>query len=113
MKQITITGNLGRSASEKEFNGRSYYAFSIAINGGKKDAPAEWVNVLYPKFSDTLGDFLKSGTKVLVIGRNVVRAYIDKNGSARASETVWADNLEIVKFPEPSDNEGAGDDLPL
>lgn len=114
MKQIIVTGNLGHSATVKEINGREYYSFSLAVAGTAKDSPSEWVDVLYSKFSDGLADFLKSGAKVLVMGRSSVRAYIDKNGAARASESIWADRLEIMKYPEaaaePSDADG---DLPL
>lgn len=110
MKQLTVTGNLGHSATVQEINGRNYYKFSIAVAGSAKDAPTEWVDVLYPQFSESLGDLLRSGTKVLVVGKNTVRAYTDKEGRARAGESVWADKLEILKVNEPDDNAPADDD---
>ena len=101
----------------KEINGRDYFAFSLAVAGSSKDAPTEWVDVLYPKFSDALGDLLRSGTKVLVVGKNTVRAYTDKEGRARASESVWADKLEILNIPKdeaaPAAPQDDDDDLPI
>ena len=124
MKRLTITGNLGCDAELKQIGQSNYFCFPLAITGSKKDAPTEWVNVnVFAREGSKLGDVLKKGAGVLAFGRNAVRAFVGRDGQARAAETLWADGIEIFKFvdddaPEEhkapaGDDDADGSDLPF
>lgn len=105
----TISGRLGRAAEVKTINEKDYYKFSVAAND--KGDKTTWVQVLYRKgASSKLGEYLQPGAGVVVQGRVEARAYKGKDGEAHADMTIWADTLEVLKFP--AREEKAGDDLP-
>lgn len=106
----TISGNLGRAAETKTINGRDYYKFNLGVASTRKDAPTQWVSVLFYKSNDRLGELLAAGTGVLVQGRQETKAYKDKNGGPRVDITLWADILEITRYVKAE--QAATDDLP-
>ena len=105
MKTIFAVGNLGRDAEVKTINEKEYINFSLALHESKDETP-EWADVLFrvrnAEFKDKLTKYLEKGKPVAVVGRSTINAYKDKDGNARASETIWADKISFI-------NTGKGD----
>lgn len=108
----TISGNLGRAAEIKTINGKDYYKFNLGVASTRKDAPTQWVSVLFYKSNDRLGELLAAGTGVLVQGRQETKAYTSKDGQPHADITIWADTLEITRYVKAEQGAPASDDLP-
>lgn len=78
MNKTFISGNLGQDALVKSTeDGRQYLQFSVAVNEGKNadgSTRTTWFNCSdwnESRIKSSLKDFLKSGTKVLLVGRYV------------------------------------------
>lgn len=110
MKTLMITGNIGRDAELRQIgNNNNYYCFPVAIESRAKDAPTDWVDVcLYAREGSKMGTVLKKGNGVFAIGRSSVRAYTGRDGQVRASETLWADSVELTKFAPANEEEAEG-----
>lgn len=50
--------------------------------------------------SDVAKDYVKKGARVYIEGRNVLKAYVNKEGTAIPSEQLIASTLEIQKFAD-------------
>lgn len=120
MKTTFAVGNLGRDAEIKTIKDKEYYSFSLACREGKDKTT--WVTVLCYKSTDELGQYLTKGRPVAVVGHSTIDAYIAKDGSARAEETIWADKLTLVSQggdkpkaaqTAPQEAQPEGDDLPF
>ena len=104
-----ITGNIGRDAELRQIGNNNYYCFPVAIDSRAKDAATDWVDVcLYAREGSKMGNVLKKGNGVFAIGRSSVRAYTGRDGQVRASETLWADTVELTKFAPANEEEAEG-----
>lgn len=121
MKTLIITGTLGRDAETRTIGERSYLRITVAADGRKKDDPT-WVDVMhYVREGSQLGTYLKKGAVISASGELAVKGYAKRDGSVGAEVTLWADNLEIVKFapvesapaPQPAPASQAPTDLPF
>lgn len=125
MNQVLFTGNLGRDA-ELRFTptGRQVANFSLAVNERYKDAQGElqkrtvWVNIAaWGKQAEFANVYLRKGMKVLVIGRLEAPHTWDDNGTAKASNQVTAQRIEVMKWndkPNVTDEAGPDeDDVPF
>lgn len=78
MNKSIISGNLGQDAIVRPTeDGRQYLQFSVAVNEGKNadgSTRVTWFNCSdwnEKRINSTLKDHLKSGTKVLLVGKYV------------------------------------------
>lgn len=95
MLQLSLIGTLGHDATEKQINGKNYLAYSVAVTENKTTT---WVDVMTRSENGNLKAYLKKGAKVYLQGNPTLSAYINKEGAAVASITLWSRELEIVKF---------------
>ena len=85
MLVATLTGNIGKDAEVREYEGRKFVTFSVAVNETKKgEQKTTWVSVSSPQ--ENLAAHLKKGKQVMVIGKISVSIYnnepqIDCNAS--------------------------------
>lgn len=99
MQKITLIGNISRDNEIRAIAGKDYNCFNIACDNGK-DKEATFYRIQARTFGQNgIARFLVKGAKVAVVGRPTYDVYNDK-----AQVTVWADDVEMVKF--------AADDLP-
>jgi single-strand DNA-binding protein len=100
MKQLTIIGNLGNDATQKEANGAKFLEFSVAVNEKYKKADGttvestDWIHCTYKGLG--LLPFLKKGDKILVQGNMKVKAYQDKSNIWRAGVNLSAFNVQLL-----------------
>lgn len=125
MKQLTIIGNLGNDAIQKEANGAKFLEFSVAVNEKYKKADGttvestDWINCTYKGLG--LLPFLKKGDKILVQGNMKVKAYQDKSNNWRAGVNLSAFNVQLLSNKkeeagapaEAAQDIQAADDLPF
>jgi single-strand DNA-binding protein len=101
MHSISVTGNLGRDPQLKYTpEGKPLCEFSVADNGDR--AGAVWFNVTaWGKLGETCAQYLTKGRAVALVGRlraenGNPRAWVGKDGQARASFDVTAASVEFL-----------------
>lgn len=112
MKQLTVTGNIGRDAIITQNGSDLAINFSVASNNtytkdGVKHEKTSWIEcTIWRKQGESteIAKYLTAGTKVLVQGEPDVRAYVDNHGEVRASQTLRVRSQELLssKKEEPT-----------
>lgn len=102
MNKVFLTGNLTRDPETKTTqSGASLCTFTVASSNGKDKT--DFVRVTaWNKLGDICRQYLAKGRKVAVTGTITASAYTDKNGEARASLEVRADDVEFLSKSEDS-----------
>ncbi len=109
--KISIVGNLGRDA-EQRFTpgGDAVVTFSVATtevrnNRGEREEHTQWFRVdFWGKRGERIKDYLTKGQRVYVDGRLRVRDYEDRDGKARYSLDVRADDVLLLGSRRDSEN---------
>ena len=104
LAHITVMGNLGRDP-ETRFtkSGAMNVSFSMAVSNRRgTEEHTDWYRVTtWGKLAELMDGFaqdgtLAKGTPVLVLGRLTVSEYTGKDGSAKYSLDVNADNVQLA-----------------
>ena len=103
-QQLIIIGNLGSDAELRyTSDGTPVASFSLAVNrkwtnqDGSPGEETTWFRVsAWRKLGESLNQYLKKGTRVMVIGRVSARGYTAADGSPRASLDVTADTIRLM-----------------
>lgn len=99
MNNWTLSGNLGKDA-EQRFNpaGESIVNFSIpAKSGYGKSESVMWIRCsLFGKRGESLIDYLKKGTSVVVSGELGKNEWTTKEGEARTDLTLRVNQLTLI-----------------
>ena len=101
MNKILIIGNLtGEPELRSTPSGITVCSFTIAVNRQHEDKsgerPTDFFRVsAWRQLGDSCGRFLTKGRKVAVMGELQARQYDAKDGSARMSLEVQADEVEF------------------
>jgi len=81
MLELTIIGNLGKDAEQKDINGRPAMTFSVAHSekGADGQERTTWVSCIrnIKDGNNTLLQYLKKGTRVYVRGKVYTKIYND------------------------------------
>ncbi len=111
MLRVTLLGNLGADPDVRfTAKGSSVVQLRVAVNqirrgpDGERQENTEWFRV---SISGPRADFaqrLQKGNRVLVVGRLQIGHYTSKDGEARTSFDVWADDFESLSL-RPRDAE--------
>ena len=91
MFKAMIIGNLGKDAEERDYNGKKFLSFTVAVTEKDKDGSerTQWINV---KSNQTgLKDYLKKGKQVYIIGDQKKDVY-----ESRPDIRVWADEIQLL-----------------
>ncbi len=103
-QQLILIGNLG-SDPELRYtaDGTPVTHFSVAVNrrwtkeDGSQGDETTWFRVtVWRKQAETVNQYLKKGSKVMVVGRVAGRGYTAADGSPRASLEVTAENIKFL-----------------
>lgn len=105
MNKLTIIGNLVRDPESKTTqNGLQVCSFTVAVNRRRKDGEAPEADffrvIAWRQLADICGKYLTKGRKVCVIGTVSARAYTGKDGNAKASLEVTAEDVEFLNGAE-------------
>lgn len=102
MRELQISGNIGRDAEYQTARNGEFISFSVATSNGKnKDGtyrPSTWVNCTMPdsEYTAKLFPYLKKGTKVFVRGNASCRAWINKEGKPDSSLNINVEKIEFI-----------------
>lgn len=113
MNKIIITGNLVRDPeSGTTPNGVNYCRFTVAVRkrfhkDGEEDCSFIRVTA-WRGLGDTCRKNLAKGRKVGIIGEASVSAYTGRDGQARASMEISADEVEFLS-PRPAEQTDQGE----
>ncbi|MBP9742101.1 MAG: single-stranded DNA-binding protein [Burkholderiales bacterium] len=102
MKRLIITGNVGQDPELRLDNsGTQFTTFSVAVAVGTKQNPkTDWVDIsCNGKLAEIAYTYAKKGTKVLIDGYPTVNAYINKDNIPIGTLKLYANSLELLKFP--------------
>lgn len=96
MLNITATGSLGRDPELKTANGTSLASFSLGVRTAKDQTT--WVNcAVFGKRAETVMQYFKKGSKVVVTGRGNLRSYQGQDGQNKSSLDL---NVSDFTLPE-------------
>ena len=114
MLKALIIGNLGGDPETRyTADGRPFLRFNVASNyrarsqEGEWEDRTEWVRVtVFGQRAESLGQFLRKGSKVYVEGRLEARPWLDNQQQPRAGLEVIASDVEFMS--SRADDEAAG-----
>jgi single-strand DNA-binding protein len=99
INSVTIAGRLGRDP-ETRFtdSGKTVASFSVALDGGGRDADPIWVDVeAWEKAAQTVTDYVRKGHMVGIVGRFRADHWDDKTtGQKRSKLIVVANRVELM-----------------
>lgn len=106
MNKIVLIGNLTKDPETRSTpNGITVCTFTIAVNRRFAEKDGEKVTDFFRinawrGLGDTCARWLSKGKKVAVLGEMQARLYTDKDGNARMSLDVSADEVEFLSPAE-------------
>lgn len=106
--QVTLIGNLGQDPEVFKFdNGKKKIKFSLATHEvyrnaeGEKVTSTQWHNIIaWGKISEIMGDLLKKGKQIAVMGRLNYRSYEDKEGKQRYVTEIVVEDFALMSPAE-------------
>ena len=100
MKKTVIIGNLGQDAQVKTTQqGAQYLAFSVAVTEKRKgQETTTWFSCSGwgERFTTTLAQYLKKGTKVYVEGNYTPSLFQRNDGTTDISHNLMVDQIEFL-----------------
>ena len=115
MLNAQIIGNLGNDPEMRYApSGTATLRFNVACNGRVKDQSGNWGDettwvrvTVFGNRAETLGQYLKKGTRVFVSGRLEARPWTSQQGEVRAGLEVIASDVEFMSGRQQDDERPA------
>ena len=106
MNKIIIIGNLtGDPAIRTTRDGISVCDFTVAVNGRRKEDPAQFFRVsVWRQLGENCHKYLAKGRKVCVTGAVSAHSYQGNDGATRVSLDIQASEVEFLS-PASSDSQ--------
>lgn len=122
--KVQLVGNLGADAQVASVGDKFVINFSVATTEKSKDQEfTTWFKVAYFVTKDTLAQYLVKGTQVFVDGRLRLEEYKDKDGNARTSLKIMANDVQLIGGKASAESEapkkakkaaaGSDEDIPF
>jgi len=116
MLKASIIGNLGNDPEMRySAGGAAFLRFNVASNfrarspEGEWQDKTEWVRVtVFGQRAETLGQYLKKGSRVFVDGRLEARPWTDQQGQVRAGLELVASDVEFMSSRSEDEARGGG-----
>ncbi len=112
MNKLAIIGSLGRDPELRSTpNGIPVCTFSVGVTRRKsgEEPQTDWFRVTaWRQLGENCARYLAKGKKVFVSGPVSVSTYTAKDGTARASLEVTAEDVEFLSPAGTADHEAAG-----
>ena len=108
-----IVGNLGNTPELREANGQPVATFSVAVNNrrGERQTTTWYRVTVWNTLAETVCKYLEKGRRVLVDGSNLrASAYIDREGSPRASLELTANRVQFLDSAPTNGQESADEE---
>ena len=98
MNIIALSGRLTKDPELKSGqSGKAYARFTLAVDRPMQKGEADFINcVAFGKTAELIGEYLRKGRKVGVIGRLQMSKY-EVNGEKRTSYDVIVETLEFLE----------------
>ena len=98
MNKIIIIGNLtGDPAIRTTRDGISVCDFTVAVNGHRKEDPAQFFRVsAWRQMGENCHKYLAKGRKVCVTGAVSAHTYQGNDGTTRVSQDIQANEVEFL-----------------
>ena len=98
MNIIALSGRLTKDPELKSGqSGKAYARFTLAVDRPMQKGEADFINcVAFSKTAELIGEYLRKGRKVGVIGRLQMSKY-EVNGEKRTSYDVVVDTIEFLE----------------
>ena len=98
--RITLVGNVGKDPELKTVGNNKVIDFSLAINEparGQTPEKTEWYRVTFwDRKAETISQYVKRGTQIMVEGRLSVRTYLDNTQRERYSLEVAGTDFVLL-----------------
>lgn len=115
MLTATLTGNLGQDPELKySQNGSPFLRFQVASNYRARDEHGQWVETVewirvtvLGARAESLGQHLRKGQRVCVVGRLEARPWVDSNDNVRAGLELTANEVDFMSSREQN-SQGSG-----
>jgi single-stranded DNA-binding protein len=104
MLKVTAMGYLGKDAELKTYGENTFLSFSLGVNPGK-DKPTVWISC--SSNNTKLVQWLKKGSRVVVIGTATFKPYMDKSGAFQPGMNLYCDCIEFVPSPKPQSEDSS------
>lgn len=113
INRVELLGNLGRDPEIKHTpSGTPVGRLSLATNERYKDKSGNWQDrtewhtvIVWSRLAEIAGEYLKKGSKILIVGSLKTRSW-DDNGSKRYATEVTAQDLIMLDAKRAEDKAG-------
>lgn len=113
LANISIVGNLVKAPEQLQLaSGKLKTTFVVAVNHAKKSESesADYYNVVaWGRLAELAGQYLDKGQQVTATGRLTLDRWTDKNGQARVTPVVNADQIAFPRRSQPDISGGETD----
>ena len=112
LANISIVGNLVKAPEQIQLaSGKLKTTLVVAVNHSKESESADFYNVVaWGRLAELAGQYLDKGQQVTATGRLALDRWTDKNGQARVTPVVSADQIAFPKRSQ-SDNFGGNAEM--
>lgn len=115
MNQVEILGNLTRDPVIRATGtGKTIARFSVAVNrtyrtpAGEEKTLVDFINIVaWERMAESVGNYLRKGSRVFVMGRYTTRSYEGQDGQKKYFTEV---NASFIACPLGSGEEGGPSD---
>jgi single-strand DNA-binding protein len=111
INSVTIAGRLGKDPETRfTYTGKTIASFSIALDGGGRDADPIWIDVeAWDAAARTVTDYVRKGHMVGIVGRFRCDRWEDKTtGQKRSKLIVVANRVELLTSKEEAEAMAGG-----
>ena len=113
LANISIVGNLVKAPEQMQLaSGKLKTTFVVAVNHAKKDESdsVDYYNVVaWGRLAELAGQYLDKGQQVTTAGRLTLDRWTDKNGQARVTPVINADQIAFPRRSQPDFSGGETD----
>jgi single-strand DNA-binding protein len=103
-EQTIIIGNVGRDPEIRTTNNSQVANFTVAVSRRWRDKATQeqrevtnWYRVnCWGPLAETATRIVRKGVQIMVVGAPTASAYVDKDGQARASLELRAENFQLL-----------------
>ncbi|MCC7528049.1 MAG: single-stranded DNA-binding protein [Candidatus Melainabacteria bacterium] len=115
LANISIVGNLVKAPEQIQLaSGKLKTTLVVAVNHAKKNESesADFYNVVaWGRLAELAGQYLDKGQQVTAAGRLTLDRWTDKNGQARVTPVVSADQIAFPRRTQPDYSSGGDTDM--
>lgn len=118
-QKVILLGNVGKDPEIRKTNGGDAVAnFILATSekytsNGQKVEKTEWHDIVcFRKSAEIVEKYVKKGRTVLVEGKIRTEKYTSRNGEAKYTTRIYADNITLVSDGKKHEEEEYTDDMP-